>query len=201
MDFWDKVSDLYDMAEGFNGKVYREMTDTVRRLVPEGAAVLDCAAGTGELSLAAAERAGSVVCTDLSLRMLSNARRKAAARGLDNIEFEKRNIFDLRDSDETYDVTIAGNVLHLLQNPEGAVKELLRVTKKGGRVLLPTFMTQGKQNGFFMKVYRRMGFDPVYNWTPAEYKRLLTGMDCGEVKVKLIRGMIPCAFAVIKKPL
>lgn len=46
-----------------------------------------------------------------------------------------------------------------------------------------------------------MGFDPVYNWTPTEYKRLLTGMDCGEVKVKLIRGMIPCAFAVIKKPL
>lgn len=201
MDFWDKISDFYDIAEGFNAQVYREMTETVRRLVPRGAAVLDCAAGTGELSLAAAEKAQSVVCTDLSLRMLANARRKAAARGLSNIAFEKRNIFDLKDADETYDVTIAGNVLHLLENPEGAVRELLRVTKKGGRVLLPTFMTAGRHNGILLKVYRRMGFDPVSSWTPAQYKQLLTDMDCGEVKMKLIRGMIPCAFAVIKKPL
>lgn len=201
MDFWDRISDFYDISESFNGKVYREMTDAVRRLIPRGAAVLDCAAGTGELSLAAAERAQSVVCTDLSVRMLANARRKAAARGFGNITFEKRNIFDLKDADETYDVTIAGNVLHLLENPEGAVRELMRVTKKGGRVLLPTFMTLGKQNGILLKVYGKMGFNPAYSWTPAQYKELLVNMDCGEVKMKLIRGVIPCAFAVIKKPL
>ena len=46
-----------------------------------------------------------------------------------------------------------------------------------------------------------MGFNPAYSWTPAQYKELLTGMNCGEVRMKLIKGMIPCAFAVIKKPL
>ena len=139
MDFWDKISDLYDAAEAINSSVYNEMTATVERMVPEGAKVLDCAAGTGELSFAAAKNAESVVCTDLSRNMLKTAQRKARALGVDNITFAERNIFDLQDPDGTYDVVIAGNVLHLLTNPQGAVKEMYRVLKPGGRLAVITF--------------------------------------------------------------
>lgn len=120
-DFWDKIAGVYDLAESINGDVYHEMCAQTERLVPAGAKVLDCAAGTGELSLAAAKNAESVVCTDLSEKMLKNARRKAGFFGADNISFETRNIFDLKDPDNTYDIVIAGNVLHLLKNPQGAV--------------------------------------------------------------------------------
>lgn len=65
-DFWDKIAGVYDLAESINGDVYHEMCAQTERLVPAGAKVLDCAAGTGELSLAAAKNAESVVCTDLS---------------------------------------------------------------------------------------------------------------------------------------
>ena len=117
-DFWDKIAGVYDLAESINGDVYHEMCAQTERLVPAGAKVLDCAAGTGELSLAAAKNAESVVCTDLSEKMLKNARRKAGFFGADNISFETRNIFDLKDPDNTYDIVIAGNVLHLLKNPQ-----------------------------------------------------------------------------------
>ena len=50
MDFWSTFARFYDVAEALNGSVYREMTEATARLVPHGAAVLDCAAGTGELS-------------------------------------------------------------------------------------------------------------------------------------------------------
>ena len=53
-DFWDKIAGVYDLAESINGDVYHEMCAQTERLVPAGAKVLDCAAGTGELSLAAA---------------------------------------------------------------------------------------------------------------------------------------------------
>lgn len=57
-DFWDKIAGVYDLAESINGDVYHEMCAQTERLVPAGAKVLDCAAGTGELSLAAREKCG-----------------------------------------------------------------------------------------------------------------------------------------------
>lgn len=197
MDFWDKIASFYDIAESINGKVYNEMLTMTQQLIPQGAKVLDTAAGTGQLSFAAAKKADEVICTDLSLPMLDEARKKAAKRGITNIRFEARNIFDLQDSNETYDIVMAGNVLHLLENPQGAVKELCRVTKKGGLIILPTFMTDRKS--VLIDLYKKLGFDPSKNYSPSSYRKMLEECGCGQVKAKLIHGMIPCCYAVIKK--
>lgn len=197
MDFWDKIASVYDIAEAINSKVYTEMLSLTTQLVPHGAKVLDTAAGTGQLSFAAAKKADEVICTDLSLPMLEEARKKAAKRGISNIRFEARNIFDLQDEDETYDVAIAGNVLHLLENPQGAVRELCRVTKKGGLIILPTFMLD--RSSVLIDLYKKLGFNPSKNYTPSSYRRMLEDCGCGEIRAKLIRGMIPCCYAVIKK--
>ena len=117
MEFWDKIAGVYDIAQAVNCKVKAEMARLTAELIPDGARVLDTAAGTGVLTVAAAERASEVVCTDLSLPMLDKARAKAQKLGLSNIRFEARNIFALEDEDESYDVTMAGNVLHLLAAP------------------------------------------------------------------------------------
>ena len=45
MSFWDKVAGIYDITESLNGNVYKAMLRGVRQIVPEGAKVLDCAAG------------------------------------------------------------------------------------------------------------------------------------------------------------
>ena len=196
--FWDRVAGLYDTIELTNGKVYREMCAITRRLVPNGAKVLDCAAGTGELSFAAAVRAESVLCTDISENMLKTARKKAAARGKDNVSFAERNIFDLQEADETYDIVIAGNVLHLIDNPQNAVRELYRVLKKGGKLLLPTFLTKG--NGEMMlKIYAKLGYNASASYSPEEYKQMLKSCGVGRLRTKVIDGLIPCCYAVIEK--
>ena len=82
MTFWDKTAWLYDIAESLNPKAYRGMLKGIAAVVPDGAKVLDCAAGTGELSIAAAEKAETVLCTDMSLPMLEMARKKCAEKGI-----------------------------------------------------------------------------------------------------------------------
>lgn len=201
MDFWSTFARFYDVAEALNGEVYREMVDDTVRLVPHGAKVLDCAAGTGELSLAAARKAERVICTDCSGEMLKVARKKARKRRFVNIEFERANIFHLEYEDGSFDVVIAGNVLHLLDNPENAVRELARVTKSGGKILLPTFMTRDKSaiSETLLKAYGRLGFEPSAEYSPKEYIGMPKGCNAGEVKSKLIKGIVPCCYAVIIK--
>lgn len=200
MSFWDKIAGFYDIAEALNGKVYREMLRGVKQIVPHGTKVLECAAGTGELSIAAAEKAESVLCTDLSLNMLERARKKCAKAGIKNISFEERDIFHMADDDNTYDVVIAGNVLHLLNEPEAAVRELYRVAKKGGRLIFPTFLTD--KNGklpFFIRLYKLVGFRPSASYNIDSYREMLENCGCGPVKVTEIKGLIPLGFAVMKK--
>lgn len=197
MDFWDRFAGLYDIGQSVNGKVQRKMAELAAELIPEGARVLDTAAGTGVLTMAAAPKAAQIVCTDLSLPMLEQAREKAKKSGFTNISFQARNIFELIDEDETYDIVMAGNVLHLLSDPQAAVRELARVTKRGGLLILPTYTNI--RDSAVIKLYKKLGFRQEQNFTPASYRRMLESYNAGRVKAKLIEGMVPCCFAVIKK--
>lgn len=200
IDFWSTFAKFYDVAEAINGEVYREMLSVTRTMIPRGAAVLDCAAGTGALTIAAADRAGSVLCTDTSEKMLSVARRKCARRRLDNVSFVQRNIFHLEDADNSFDVVIAGNVLHLLIEPENAVREMCRVAKPRGMLLLPTFVLKNKSrlSEKLISAYSKLGFSANSEYSPKSYVDMLKSVGIGEVKARLIKGTIPCCYAVIK---
>lgn len=198
MSFWDKIARFYDISQKFNSKSYREMTNEIRELVPFGAQVLDCAAGTGLLTEAAAEKAEKVLCTDLSMPMLEQARKKCRKKNINNVSFAERDITALSDLDESYDVVIAGNVLHLLDDPEKAVHELFRVTRVGGILILPTFLMLKKESPL-VRAYKLIGFNPSKAYSPDEYRKMLEGCNIGEVKFRVIQGKIPCGLAVIRK--
>ena len=68
-----------------------------------------------------------------------------------NVFFRQGNILSLDFADETFDKVVAGNVIHLLDEPLKALSELNRVCKSGGKLIIPTYMNKnknGKTNGF-----------------------------------------------------
>lgn len=199
--FWDKVARLYDLAELTNRRVNASAVERVAQLVPQGAAVLDCAAGTGKFSLAAARRAASVLATDLSQPMLDRAAAKARRAGLRNITFAVRDITALEEPDGSFDAVIAANVLHLLPQPEIAVGELWRVTRPGGRLILPTYL-QGKTGaaaGELIKIYQGVGFHYEHAFTPETYRAFLEGLGLGAVTLEVMEGRVPEGIAVLER--
>ncbi len=200
--FWDRWARFYDCTQWSNRRVNAAAAARTAALVPTGARVLDCAAGTGLFSLAAAERAASVLCTDLSEAMLEQAERKARRRGLTNLRFARRDVTALPDPEGSFDAVIAANVLHLLPSPEQAVRELWRVTAPGGRLLLPTYL-QGKTGaayGAVIKIYQGVGFHYEHAFTPETYRTFLERLNLGRVTVEVISGRLPVGLAVLQKP-
>ena len=201
MNFWDRVAGLYDWVELTNRRVNSAAAVRVARLVPEGARVLDCAAGTGLFALAAARRADSVLCTDLSQAMLSRAEKKARKQGLSNICFAVRDLTALPEGNGGFDVVIAANVLHLLPEPETAVRELWRVTAPGGRLILPTYL-QGKAEaayGTMIKIYQGVGFHYEHAFTPGTYRAFLENLCLAPVELEVIPGHVPEGIALLEK--
>ena len=199
--FWDRVAGLYDLFEWSNRKVNTAARARVGELVPAGARVLDCAAGTGEFSLAAAKRAGSVLCTDQSEAMLARARKKVRKRGLSNVSFARRDITALPDPDGSFDAVIAANVLHLLPQPEVAVRELWRVAAPGGRLILPTYL-QGKAGaayGSMIKIYQGVGFHYEHAFTPETYREFLERLKLAPVALEVIPGGVPEGIGILEK--
>ena len=201
MTFWDRIAGVYDLVERANHRAVRGMAADAAGRIPRGGTFLECAAGTGEISLAAAPFAARVLCTDLSLPMLDRARAMAARRGLVNIEFARRDLTRLPEADGTFDAVCAGNVLHLLDAPEKAVAELWRVTAPGGVLLLPTFL-QG-ESGPLMRVlvffYRALGFRPKRRFTVESYRAFFGSLGLPLEEIAVIPGRMPVGMAVLRK--
>lgn len=86
-DFWNEASNVYDAAPSHNPVRAAELAAwraaLVRHLPAAPAKVLDVGAGTGSISLLAAELGFTVTSLDLAPQMLEKAREKAAERGLE----------------------------------------------------------------------------------------------------------------------
>jgi SAM-dependent methyltransferase len=117
---------------------------------PPDSHVLDIACGTGLIACQAARAVGpggSVLGIDLSARMIERARHNAARHGLANARFERMEAEALACADAGFDLAYCGFGLMYMPDPGGALSELRRVLRPGGRVGL-TVWGEGKRCGW-----------------------------------------------------
>lgn len=142
--------------------------------------VVDAGCGSGFYTLAMAEKltSGRVICVDLSDEMLTTLRRRAARRKLPSrLEVHKGDITALELRDGFASLAVSNGVWHELRNPEAAARELYRVLKPAGRVVVTDFRDtslgrriaaahrQGDHGPFNVETLERLlrtvGFDDV----------------------------------------
>jgi SAM-dependent methyltransferase len=107
-------------------------------LVP-GEHVLDVACGSGLVAFRAAEAVGpygKVVGIDVSGHMLDAARRRAEERRVRNASFERMDAEDLQLPDASFNVVLCALGLMYMPEPEQALREMRRVLRPGGRMLV-----------------------------------------------------------------
>lgn len=97
---------------------------------------LDVAAGTGHVSRALAPHVRAIVALDAVDDMLVHGAEQARASELRNIVFQRGEALALPYPDEIFDLVVTRLSLHHLSDPRRAVAEMVRVCRRGGRVVL-----------------------------------------------------------------
>ncbi len=170
--FWDRAACVYDLfANVVNRRANRALCDVVAGLILPTDEALECACGTGLLSGVIARRCKSLIATDFSANMLRRAEKKYGRLG--NVKFERADILRLDFPDGRFDVVVAANVIHLLDEPYKALGELDRVCRPGGRIIVPTYMNRtdrGSTNGL-SKAIGRAGADFRREFTLESYRQ------------------------------
>ena len=118
-----------------------------------GQRVIDCATGTGDLALAfkrAVGERGQVVGTDFCAEMLAPAPEKARKAGLE-IEFKVADALALPFEGRSFDVASIAFGIRNVDDPVQCLRELARVVKPGGRVVVLEF---GQPRGLFGALFR-----------------------------------------------
>lgn len=121
-----------------------------------GQKVLDVAAGNGNVSLAAARRWCDVVATDYVPALLERARLRAEAERLATIEFREADAEALPFPDESFDAVVSTFGVMFTPDQDRAAGELLRVTRRGGRIGLANWTPEGFIGQLFKTIGKHM---------------------------------------------
>ena len=198
--FWNKISPVYDLFENvYNGKVYKGTGEKVAEYIDKTDDVLECACGTGAITKSIAPNCKSLITSDFAEEMLKRAKRKCRKYG--NVSFQFADITDLKFNNGSFDKAVAGNVVHLLPEPRKALKELERVVKPGGLIIIPTYLNKEQQSSSMaVKFLELIGADFKRQFVIESYKKFFEDMGYNDVEYYIVEGRMPCAIAVIRKP-
>lgn len=118
--------------------------------IKPGMKVLDLGCGDGNTALPIARLGAEVTGIDIARNLVEAGRRRAAAAGLSNVQFQEGDASNLQGvADHSFDLVVTMFGAMFAPRPFGVAKEMVRVTKPGGRIVMgnwiagdPTFVSQ-----------------------------------------------------------
>ena len=196
-NFWDKNAGRYDRFMRKDRAAYDEMYELIRPVVRHKT-VLELAAGTGLIAKHIVNAVAHIEATDASAEMIAEAKRDNRSAKL---HFSVQDMFCLPYAEESFDVVIVSNALHIVPQPEKALQEIKRVLKDDGVLIAPTFTHagnsfSGKVKAFFMKL---AGFPLRSTWTSEEYLNFLRENGWRVRKSAVLKASFPLTYAECMK--
>ena len=196
-NFWDRNAGLYDRFMRKDGAAYEMMYELIQPVVRHKT-VLELATGTGLIAKHIVNAAALVEATDASAEMIAEAKRDNHSAKL---HFSVQDMFRLPYADESFDVVIVSNALHIVPQPEKALAEIRRVLKDDGVLIAPTFTHAG--NSFSGKVrafsMQLAGFPLHSRWTSEAYLKFLGQNGWTVRKSVVLKASFPLTYAECEK--
>jgi len=135
-EYWAKNASKYDKEK--NGSIDK-IIDTICTHIDSSHISLDVATGTGIAAIQLSNFARHVDAIDSESKMLAAAQAKIDAGKIENLTLHRQNAYGLEFPNSYFDSVVVLNSLHIMENPQKALKEIKRVIKPTGVLFSPTY--------------------------------------------------------------
>ena len=136
--------DCEDYASLYDKGVKNQFTKRLDDELGFGTNILELGCGTGQLSLFLGRGNRTISAVDISNSSLILGEKFRREHRLENIYFMKMDVFDLQFKPNSFDYVISNGVLHHTKNAKDAFKNLVKVTKPGGIIVIGLYHKYGR---------------------------------------------------------
>lgn len=185
--FWERTAVFYKSFMSKNNTAYNKICRILNKYINKSSDILELACGTGQITYRIAKHSHSWKATDYSENMIKEAVKGKGSQHK-NIYFEVQDATRLTYSDNSFNVVVIANALHIMPDPDKALKEIHRVLKNDGILFAPTFVYNGKQNIIKQKLMQLLGFKTYNKWKAEEYLDYVVKRGFKLKEQKIING-------------
>ncbi|MBN1468472.1 MAG: methyltransferase domain-containing protein [Fusobacteriaceae bacterium] len=198
---WDLVAKFYDKFITKDKKMYQELANKMLKNIERNHGILEVGTGTGMISILLAPYVDKINAIDFSEKMIEKAKENSIDKKISNISFNTGDVYKLLYPDNYFDRIIIANVLHIIPNPQEAIKELKRVIKPSGIIFAPTFL---HKRNFLANTFEKLanlifGFKAYSKWSEESFQEFLKAEDLRIIESKLINGSFPLCYIECQK--
>lgn len=193
---WNFFAPIYERAMKSQKSIYDYIYKEISAAA-SGKDVLELATGPGMIAKHIAPSAKSVTATDFAPKMIEAAKKGSVP---ENVSFEVADATNLRYQNDSFDLVVIANALHIIPEPEKALAEIDRVLKSNGTLIAPNFIERekGKKN-LWQKILSLVGIKFAHEWTKEEYKTFLSDHGWQVTKSHVCKGRIDLLYAECKR--
>ena len=190
---WDWYAPVYSRVMRAEERSYAYLYRRISKLV-RGKEVLELATGPGALAKRIAPVTKRMLATDYSEGMIAEAKKGACPN---NLRFEVADALALPYADASFDAVVIVNALHLLPEPERALREIARVLRPDGILIAPNFVKQRENllTRSWEALLSLAGLRFANQWTPEEYLDFLKKNGWEVRFYKAMQARMPLLYA------
>jgi len=159
--------------------------------------VLDVACGAAHASEPLAPRVRQVVGVDLTRELLVLAASRLCDNGITNVVLQEGNAEAMAFVDESFDIVFCRSSLHHFGDPARAVAEMVRVCRRGGRVVLADLVAPDEAvRDRFDDVHRLLDPSHVRTYLESELAEVLPGGIDALTYANTVTARLPIDIAI-----
>jgi ubiquinone/menaquinone biosynthesis C-methylase UbiE len=136
--FWDLISNSYAKQDISDEKAYNLKKEKINSELKKDDSVFDYGCGTGSLSIEISSKVKEIHAIDISSKMLGIARERIDKEGIRNITLKKSDLDDVDFLPGSYDVVIAVNIFHFIDDIGKDLSRIYEMLKPGGLLISET---------------------------------------------------------------
>ena len=187
--FFDKVSSKSKPEPDITAS---KIIDSSIAYLEKGNYVLDFGCGSGAITNKIAKEARAIDAIDISSGMLDFAKDQAEKSSISNVDYIQASIFDERFDNNKYDVILAFNVLHYIDDMPRLINRIHTLLKPNGVFISSTACLKERRSliGYLVMLLGKIGIIPkIYFYKSNELEALIMNENFGIIKSEKLSNL------------